>query len=124
MEIDWSRSETIALAKESCTHCHGHGLRQYGRDGRNIPCNCVLRNIFRACYSRFRSCVEKERHMSHARLEMVAGRIRHQSWGRKDEGSISLIFVWLAKEFWMNMNTKYSASTFFWGPTGVCAAVS
>jgi len=89
VDIDWNRSETIALAKESCTHCHGHGLRQYGKESRNIPCNCVLRNIFRACYSRFRSCVEKERHMSHARLEMVAGRDRRQSWGRKDEEYIA-----------------------------------
>lgn len=89
MDIDWNRSETIALAKESCTHCHGNGLRQYGKESRNIPCNCVLRNIFRACHSRFRSCVEKERHMSHARLEMVAGRDRRQCWGRKDEEYIA-----------------------------------
>jgi len=89
MEIDWTRSETIALAKESCTHCHGIGLRQFGRDSESIPCNCVLRNIFRACYSRFRYCVGKEPHMSHARLEMVAGHDGRHSWGRKDEEYIA-----------------------------------
>ncbi len=90
MEINWDRTETIALAKESCTHCHGYGLRRYGRDGSvNVPCNCVLRNIFRACHSRFRYCVSKERHMSHARLERVPGRDGSQSWGRKDEEYIA-----------------------------------
>src|ERR1700688_4610624 len=51
--MDWDRSETIALAKTSCTHCHGDGLRP-GRGSKSSACNCVLRAVFRACYARFR----------------------------------------------------------------------
>jgi len=85
--FDWNRSETIAIAKESCAHCRGLGLRARHTD-RNIddmPCNCVLREIFRCCYSRFRSCARKEKQMSQARLEFIDGQSRRQVWGRKDE---------------------------------------
>jgi hypothetical protein len=85
MEFNWSRSETIALAKESCTQCQGFGLRRGSGTGSDVPCNCVFRGIFRACYSRFQYCIEKEKHMSHVRLELVGGRDRRQVWGRRDE---------------------------------------
>jgi hypothetical protein len=82
--MDWTRSETIALAKNSCTHCHGLGLR-LGRKGRMNPCNCVLRAIFRACYTRFRHCANKEKYLSRISLDFIPGRDRSFSWGRKDE---------------------------------------
>jgi hypothetical protein len=81
---DWTRSETIALAKNSCTQCHGLGLRLGLREKSN-PCNCVLRAVFRACYARFRSCVEKEKPMSRVSLEYLPGRGGRVTWGRKDE---------------------------------------
>lgn len=86
--MEWNRSETVALAKNSCTQCHGLGLH-LGRGGRVIPCNCVLRAIFRACYARFRHCVGKEKYMSKISLEFVSGRERSFSWGRKDEEYIA-----------------------------------
>jgi len=82
--MEWTRSETIALAKHSCTQCHGLGLR-YGHGDKLTPCNCVLRAIFRACYGRFRRCVSKEKHMSRVSLEIISGREGRWSWGRKDE---------------------------------------
>ncbi len=82
--MEWTRSDTIALANNTCTQCHGVGLR-IGRKGRMSPCNCVLRAIFRACYARFRHCATKEKHMSRISLEFVPGRERKTSWGRKDE---------------------------------------
>ena len=82
--MEWNRSETVALAKHSCALCHGLGLH-LGRRERVIPCNCVLRAIFRACYSRFRHCVGKEKYMSKISLEFVPGREHSFSWGRKDE---------------------------------------
>ena len=86
MTFDWNRSETIAVAKESCAQCQGLGLRESTyRRGSEGPCNCVLREIFRSCYSRFRSCLRKEKHMSHVRLEIIGGQDRRQVWGRKDE---------------------------------------
>jgi hypothetical protein len=82
--MEWTRSETIALAKQSCAQCHGLGLR-IGFKGNPVPCNCVLRAVFRACYARFRHCAAKEKHMSRISLEFIPGRERNFSWGRKDE---------------------------------------
>jgi hypothetical protein len=90
VNIRWNRSETIALAKESCAQCHGLGLRDIsGRIGSEAPCNCVLRKVFRLCYSRFRYCIEKEKHVSQARLAIIGGRDRRQVWGRRDEEFIA-----------------------------------
>ena len=86
--MEWNRSETVALAKHSCTVCHGLGL-SLARGGRANPCNCVLRAIFRACYARFRHCVDKEKYMSKVSLELVSGTRHSFSWGRKDEEYIA-----------------------------------
>jgi hypothetical protein len=61
----------------------------YSRRGVDAPCNCVLRNIFRLCYARFRYCVEKEKHVSHARLAIIGGTERRTVWGRRDEEYIA-----------------------------------
>jgi hypothetical protein len=89
VEFDWNRSETIALAKESCTQCRGFGLRRSSGDGHEAPCNCVLRTVFKACYSRFQSCVKKERHVSQVRFQIIGGKDRRQVWGRRDEEYIA-----------------------------------
>ena len=89
MNFTWNRSETIALAKENCALCQGVGLRCSTKTGTEVPCKCVLRSIFRACYSRFRHCVEKEKHMSQARLAIIGGKDRRQVWGRRDEEYIA-----------------------------------
>lgn len=68
--MEWNRSETIALAKHSCTLCHGSGLRSsWGTT--IVPCNCVLRAIFRACYARFRHCVESEECLTQKSFEYL-----------------------------------------------------
>lgn len=70
--MEWTRSETIALAKHSCTLCHGIGLRpSWGQS--SAPCNCVLRAIFRACYVRFRHCSDKPQCTTQVSLEYVPG---------------------------------------------------
>jgi hypothetical protein len=84
----WTRSETIALARTSCTHCHGDGLRS-GRGGKPNVCNCVLRAIFRACYARFRYCATKEKYMSKVTLTFCAGKDHKLTWVRKDEDHIA-----------------------------------
>ena len=86
--MEWTRSDTIALGKDSCLQCHGFGLRP-GRKGKSIPCNCVLRGVFRACYARFRYCATKEKYRSKVTLEFVPGRERRLHWGRKDEEYIA-----------------------------------
>ena len=82
--MEWTRSETLALAQQSCTFCFGLGMRP-GRAGASTPCNCVFRAIFRACYERFRSCVVKEKHFSRVSLEANHGQSRKSVWGLKDE---------------------------------------
>ena len=86
--MDWSRSETLALAMHQCTHCRGSGLR-LGRKNVLAPCNCVLRAIFRACYRRFVTCATQEKHLSRIGLEAQIGRQRSSTWGRKDEEYIA-----------------------------------
>jgi hypothetical protein len=82
--MEWTRSETIALAMHHCTQCHGSGLR-LSRKGALAPCNCVLRAIFRICYNRFIKCATQEGHVNHASVEPHLGQARPTSWGRKDE---------------------------------------
>ena len=86
--MEWSRSETLALAQQSCSHCYGLGLRP-GRGGVSTPCNCVFRAIFRACYARFRRCASKEKYISRVSLEANPGRQRKSTWGMKNEEYIA-----------------------------------
>ena len=82
--MQWTRSETLALAQQSCSICYGLGLRP-GRAGNSAPCNCVFRAIFRACYTRFQQCASKEKYISRVSLESNPGRTRKYIWGLKDE---------------------------------------
>ena len=81
--MEWTRSETLALAVPNCASCYGTGMRSVKR-GVPQACNCVLRSVFRACYARFRHCSTKEKYLSKVSLEYTA-RGGHRTWGRKDE---------------------------------------
>jgi hypothetical protein len=99
--MEWTRSETLALASHSCALCQGLGLRLNETAPASLdlsgdpgarpaqPCNCVLRNIFRACYARFRECAIKEKFISQVSLEAVQGSDHKRTWGRKDEEYIA-----------------------------------
>jgi hypothetical protein len=86
--MNWTRTETLALAQQSCIYCYGLGLRP-GRGGASTPCNCVFRGIFRACYRRFRQCASKEKYISRVSLEANPGRQRKSVWGWKNEEYIA-----------------------------------
>ena len=86
--MEWTRSETLALAMHNCTQCHGSGLR-LGKTGTFSPCNCVLRAIFRICYDRFVASMQKEKYVSRVSLEAHRGRSRPSTWGRKEEEYIA-----------------------------------
>ena len=86
--MEWTRSETLALAMHNCTQCHGSGLR-LGKTGTFSPCNCVLRSIFRICYDRFVNSMQKEKYVSRVSLEAHQGRSRPSTWGRKEEEYIA-----------------------------------
>ena len=81
--MEWTRSETLALAVPNCTHCFGTGIRSLKR-GEAQPCNCVFRAIFRACHARFRHCATKEKYLSKVSLDSTT-RGGRRIWGRKDE---------------------------------------
>ena len=91
--MEWTRSETIAVAKQSCVLCRGEGLRTTPIKGQKSPCNCVLRNIFRECYSRFRMCLSQERYMSRVTLENCSGKGARRVWTRKDEDFIADFYL-------------------------------
>lgn len=80
----WNRSQTIGLAKTSCTACEGLGIRPL-RKGKEAPCNCVFRAVFRACYRRFRECVANGEHASTVSLEFCRGRGGRRVYSRKRE---------------------------------------
>lgn len=82
--MQWQRSTTIALAKVSCTFCHGYGLR-FVRCGREVPCQCVFRAVFRACYTRFCECLAKGAHTSPVTLEFCRGAEGRRTYSRKRE---------------------------------------
>ncbi len=86
--MDWTRSKTLALASNGCAHCRGLGLRDL-LGGKQRPCVCVFRSIFRICYLRFQDCVTKEKHLSHVSFELHSGPNRRGTWGRKDEEFIA-----------------------------------
>jgi hypothetical protein len=86
--MQWTRSNTLALATLKCTTCLGVGMT-LGRRGSLTACDCVLRSIFRLCYQRFRHCVEKEKYLSKVTLEIHSGPNRRGTWGRKDEEYIA-----------------------------------
>src|SRR5581483_1587270 len=81
--MEWTRSETLALAAPGCKFCHGMGLCM--RRDAVQPCHCVFRAIFRACHARFRECALREKEITCASLEPVHGRDQNKSWGRKTE---------------------------------------
>lgn len=83
-KFEWTRSETLALAQQSCAQCFGLGMRP-SRNGAEAPCHCVFRAIFRACYERFRYCAGHSKYLSHVSLEPVKGGTPRGIWGLKHE---------------------------------------
>ena len=90
--MKWTRSDSLVLANPTCSFCHGQGIFSTRRRD-SAPCNCVLRAIFRACYRRFRHCVEKEKFMTKASLTITSSKERRLTWGRKDEEYIADFYL-------------------------------
>lgn len=65
-------------------------MRRGQQRGTLIPCDCVLRSIFNACYNRFRECVETEKRLSTVSLEWsFNGSSGKRYYGRKIEEYIA-----------------------------------
>ena len=80
--MEWTRSDVIALAAPKCSHCFGLGLREW-RNGEQVPCKCVFRAIFRACYTRWKRCISKAAFVSKIDLS-------RESRGAKGRGGYGL----------------------------------
>ena len=53
---------------------------------KEVPCNCALRSVFRACYARFRSCAASQGHAGAVQWEHLGnGKEAHRTYGRKNE---------------------------------------
>jgi hypothetical protein len=76
------------MSNIKCATCHGYGLRP-GRNKREVPCNCVLRAIFRACYERFHGCFACDRHLSRVEMEYSDGKDTSRVYSRKNEEYIA-----------------------------------
>ncbi|MGJ5816053.1 hypothetical protein [Paludibaculum fermentans] len=90
--MEWTRSETLALAFTACTQCFGIGVRSV-RGGKLKPCSCVLRSIFRACYARFRSSLEKQSHLCLTSLDGTHRGGGRNTWGRKNEEFVADFYL-------------------------------
>lgn len=82
--MQWSRSNSIGLAKASCTHCQGLGMRLV-HNGKEAPCDCVFRTVFRTCFNRFRQFVAEGAHTGTVSLESCLGRDGRRTYSRKRE---------------------------------------
>jgi hypothetical protein len=82
--MQWSRSNSIGLAKASCTHCQGLGMRLV-HNGKEAPCDCVFRTVFRTCFNRFRQFVAEGAHTGTVSLESCRGRDGRRTYSRKRE---------------------------------------
>jgi len=83
--MKWNRSYAIGLALASCTHCGGHGMVEVSREEAEKPCICVLRAIFRACYTRFRECALRGTQIGTVSFECTHGPIGRNFVSRKRE---------------------------------------
>jgi len=82
--MQWNRSNTIGLAKNTCSYCHGHGMRvQYKT--KQSPCGCVFRSVFRACLRRFRECALSESYASTVTWDYYASGGRRVMSRKKEE---------------------------------------
>jgi len=71
--MHWNRSNAIGVARNSCAYCSGNGTRKV-RKHKEVPCHCVFRAVFRACYNKFRECVATGEHISPVTLVKCGGR--------------------------------------------------
>ena len=82
--MEWDRSNAIGLSKVACLQCGGAGVRTIWKV-KEAPCNCVLRAVFRACFTRYRECVALAEYSSSVSLEFSHGKDGGRTYGRKIE---------------------------------------
>ncbi len=84
----WNRSTTIGIANAACTSCQGLGLVM-DRSDREVPCDCTLRAIFRACLTGFVECVALGERTASVSWEPCYGPTGGRVFSRKREEFIA-----------------------------------
>ena len=80
----WGRAVVIGPAKQSCRYCHGLGWREL--KNRDVPCNCVYRAVFRACFNRYRELRARSAFYGQADISFCwQGRAGRRYYSRKNE---------------------------------------
>lgn len=87
--MEWTRSETIAMASATCVFCRGLGLRYTEKMGQARPCGCVFRRIFRACLERYQTCRSNAQRIKPVTHEYYGGTRGLRSFGRRNEEFIA-----------------------------------
>ena len=82
----WNHARVVGLAKVHCAQCHGLG-RHWNRNTQDYqPCNCVLREIFRACLSKYRYIQLHQGQPAGVTMSRLPnGRDAKISYGRRNE---------------------------------------
>jgi len=80
----WNRSIAIGIANADCVTCGGLGLIHHCPD-QDIPCDCVLRAVFRACYQGFVECVALRERTAAVSWEPCRGPQGGRMFSRKRE---------------------------------------
>ncbi len=83
-EMQWSRANSFGLSRVACQRCRGLGVRPVWKL-KQAPCGCVLRAVFRACFTRYRECVELTKYCSSVSLEYAGNKDGGRVYGRKIE---------------------------------------
>lgn len=89
--FEWNRSVLLPLGRMRCNKCYGIGLkgRAWGVDGPAVPCECVLRAIFRECYRKW-AYLKTHYHLSRVRYDQVTFKgDSRRTYGRKNEEFIA-----------------------------------
>lgn len=83
--MEWNKRDLGFLARSNCPLCKGEGCSPSNQRGIR-PCGCSLKGIFRACYARFRDCVNDGRALSRVSFDRSpTGRSNRGMWGLKRE---------------------------------------
>ena len=83
--MEWNKRDLGFLARPNCPLCKGEGCSPSNQRGIR-PCGCSLKGIFRACYARFRDCVNDGRALSRVSFDRSpSGRSNRGMWGLKRE---------------------------------------
>ena len=71
----------------ACSVCSGTGSVEFGHGSNKslVPCRCVLRAVFRAALTGYYDYEERERYISKVTLDVLPGKDKMGTWGRKGE---------------------------------------